>query len=882
MMKAKTLAITIIVMVLLLNIAYAPGEVIAPAPAGGGEGVDDWEDMSEPDRIEAFNSDPSALSSAQRQEAWGHMDLNQKQEFVNTADESSLQAAWDDIPYEDQRGVLGHPHTDPNTINKLTDTQADQFIMDTDWKGDGTISNTGGPPHVMEAYISERVSQGDGLFQDPELEQSFVDYYTHDTSLTGSEYADEFLDSRTEGNINFEMPPLDWDTANDISYDPDTNQLTVNGKSLDLSSLDSYDGITVEVYETTEATDESITITFTIDGVDSTVGEFHHDFRMIGPDGTTLNVAADENGVVTMAECSEDQDMCIETEGGDITVDNEGGDTIGAEVGEDGTTFHVDGETEAEFTFGDYEIDTTTLVSTAPGDIYTDADGNQYVFTEQALMGVMSLTPELMTPGYIQELVDMGLLAPSPSGEEGTEVAGGGNGSSGTTDWNSGYDVWSSINFGTDGSVSGNAASTVTRGNIELNNKGGDFTFTDSLVTAENAALTFPGSSGDPEDINTIKGNFVATRDVNTGEITSATVKSAGGRAIVQNNNAELDMRSHSTAATFNIDYTSGDIANVQATSIDEDDELEMYFGPEYDDYRENYVRGNNWAVALTSPSWNTSGSPITGAAIADLNPESRIYVSNVTLQSEDALYRYIPANYEVSSSKYGAFEDKEICFLDCNNNMADLNKVNVYVQQDHGLLVSTGVMGNMMIDYAGNSREVFDPNYVVLQKENTDYTSDLAAIAHSSIDDTGETDMLFRLNREAKRDLSVRESLEEHNELYYQNAAPSSFTDLNDKVNFKDHTAGSEGHLEINFFTYINDDYRKLVLNRNSYNNVIEFNLLEDKEVDIPVDTFVLVDGKIHYNVDRDISMSPELYNVSIFFRSPDDVRREYGDMVS
>jgi hypothetical protein len=262
-------------------------------------------------------------------------------------------------------------------------------------------------------------------------------------------------------------------------------------------------------------------------------------------------------------------------------------------------------------------------------------------------------------------------------------------------------------------------------------------------------------------------------------------------------------------------------------------------------------------------------------------SPIMRETVKEVILQSPDAYYINMITDYKVTSSKYGSefnpFEEKTICFKNCS--LDSDNKIQVYLQQDIDDIVSTGVMGNMIIDYGNNIREVYDPNFVMLNKYDLDYSSFFKNIDMNTINKEKEKDLLFRLNREADPENPSNEMLRVHQELYYQNAVPASFSDMNEKVRFQ--ADNNEGYIKLNFFTYLVDDRRKLVLNRYSYNNVVEFNFLENRNVEIPINTFVIVDDLIKYNVERDLSISPNVYDIPIYFRSPDEVKEAFGEMI-
>jgi hypothetical protein len=304
-------------------------------------------------------------------------------------------------------------------------------------------------------------------------------------------------------------------------------------------------------------------------------------------------------------------------------------------------------------------------------------------------------------------------------------------------------------------------------------------------------------------------------------------------------------------------------------------------------------VKNGEFEILFTTENYYQSFSPITFAAIADLTgnvvlnqlPLLREVVKEVILKSPDAMYINMGKEYQITSSKYGSnygtFENKRICFRDCNPDPYD--RINVYVRDEAEQIVSTGVMGSMVIEYANNIRDVFDPHYVLLLHEEDEYTSILNNMLGNSITSNDENDLLFRLNQEADPGNPPNEELEFHQLMYYQNALPASFSEMYEKVRFYDLVENSDGYLNLNLFTYMVNNKRKLVLNRYSYNNIIELNFRHDKEIEIPVDTFVVVDNnKITYNLERDLSISPKLYDVPIYFRSPNEVRAAFGNFVS
>ncbi len=952
--------ITLTIMILLVASVYAP-----PAPAagqsvstGGGEGVDDWDEMSKEDKMGLAQSNPSALSEQQFQEAWGYMGPSEKINFVNTASDTDLQASWDNIPYEDQVALLRHPSTDANAINKLSDSQAEEFISSVDWDSEPGLTR------AMESYIGANVGSGDALFNDPDLEESFQDYFSDSGRLLDSDYAAEFLDSRAEGSINFVMPESDFDSAQDVVYDPDTDTLTVNGNALDLTSLGTeYNGATVDIFETSEAADDdSIVIEITIGDETSISGELSHDFTITSADGSPIQLGGSDAGAITLVDTQfggdfafslyptddpfslgsdDDAPMVGEEDWRDDVLPSIS-DTSGLSTFDDGRAYTINEETgrvewydpntgqflgqtgslaenppaaastvEIINTGGDIALDADGILifdenggaevvftqgysevivssdeepeeESSVGDIIPSGTGDPYVVTGEGVGDISTLTEEeiqaLIDSGDIEEADTTGMPEDGcPSGQYWNAYLGMCTSSGAST---SGY---SSFEWGTSG-YDASGRQNIEDGNVNIQNRNGDVSVTPSVITAEDATLTI--------DNEVVSGSFIVTRDPISGTIESMTVMPpASGRAIIQNDDADIDIRfdqsSGSGSASVTVDYdSSGNMNKITAIGSD-GSEIEVYFGPELTNTeRTYYVRGEQFTIDLVelqqmvAASKETQGiftNPITGFTIGDFDVNKSLYVSNVTLKSSDALFRYLPAKYEVKSSRYGTFEEKIICFINCSNINIDNS---VYVRDDNQGVISIGTMGSIVIDYEGNSREVFDLNSLLLTKDsNLEFTSNFNTLVANSITGSAEDDLLFRLNRESKRNLSVRESLELQSELYYQNAAPASFTDLNEKVSYIDN---DEGYIDLNLFTYVMDGKRKLVLNRFSYNNMIELNSIETMPVDIPVITNVVVDNDITYFLEDDLSLQPNVYDNWIYFKPPDDVKQDYGELIA
>lgn len=416
-------------------------------------------------------------------------------------------------------------------------------------------------------------------------------------------------------------------------------------------------------------------------------------------------------------------------------------------------------------------------------------------------------------------------------------------------------------------------------------NHGGEVAETEATIVAEHATMYWNLESFDDDwsnitAHNVVKGAWTAFKDGND-EIVRIELHpppQPHRRAILRNDDVDLDMRTDSNDSIM-IEYLpDGNITHVVATSADPDPRnvKEVYFGRLLaDNVRAHYVRGLSWELFFSTERVE---SGVEKQRITDLARNRTVL--NITLLSPDALYRYVPQDYVVASSAHGEFKPKIVCLQNCDAGRENL----VYVREDDFGLLSAGTIENTVINYEGNKREVFDPNLVVFSKDDLDEYSSFFQVIHPfSILQRFEADLLFRLNNEAKRDLRLRESLRRQKELFYQNAQPASFSDLDSKVYYFDNE--TLGHIDLNFFSYIVEGRRKLVLNRHSYNTLIELDRLSGFQVDMPVRTDVIVDGKIVYAVEPDLSMSPRVSPdgkafSNITFRSPREVLAEYGPM--
>jgi hypothetical protein len=410
----------------------------------------------------------------------------------------------------------------------------------------------------------------------------------------------------------------------------------------------------------------------------------------------------------------------------------------------------------------------------------------------------------------------------------------------------------------------------------------GSITESKYLIIGDNATMFWDlygesanGTATEENNIfahNIVKGKFIAYKDGNDDVYEVILMAPLLETAKLYNDDAEIYMRSEASDA-IHVKYDGINITTISVnSSFDGSGIKEVYFGKKLpDSTREHYVRGSAWTLYFADLPFQSGGFK------QDLYEISKgRAVLNVTLQSKDSLYRFLPQDYSIATSEHGNFEEKVICFVNCENQTL-MNMV--YLREDEIGLLSIGIIGNTIVEYEGNIREVFDPNYAMLIKADFDeYASDFNFIHNSQITKKQEPELLSKLNNEAKRDMSILQSLEQQKLLYYQTAKPASYTNLNDKVNYIQGT--NQGYITINLFSYIVDSRRKLVLNSQSYDNAIDLN--DVAYINIPVETDVTIDSTIAYTLESDLSLSPEVYSNKIYFISPSDARNKYGTVIS
>lgn len=411
-------------------------------------------------------------------------------------------------------------------------------------------------------------------------------------------------------------------------------------------------------------------------------------------------------------------------------------------------------------------------------------------------------------------------------------------------------------------------------------NHNGQLTETSQAIMAESATMFWNIEDTENGRIahNIVKGAFVAIKD-SRDEITKIYLRpdiNDNNRAIFQNNEANIYMRAHEDDVIVLSFNPIGNITNIQ-TNVSEIEGRaikEIYFGKIHPgNRRQHYVKGSAWELNFIDTPPLISGYK----GIYELTQYRSVV--NVTIKSKDSLYRYLPQNYEIRHTEYGEAPHITACFIDCPANKKNL----IYVREDNIGILSIGQLENAIVDYQGNSREFYDSNTVLMVKESDfDYASSVNSVFGFFININQESELLRRINNEAKRDLSLRESLKQQKELYFQNALPSSFMGFNEKINYQDEKTGLIGQTKIEFYSYIVNNKRKLVLNRFSYNNVMSMYFDNNFAVYLPVNTFVSAENSIRYFVKNDLSISPTLYGVKIFFRSPRDTEIIYGEIIN
>ncbi|MCB9358374.1 hypothetical protein H6503_00425 [Candidatus Woesearchaeota archaeon] len=769
-----------------------------------------------------------AQEAAEGVDGWSDMTADERADAAKSDPASlspeQMQDVWPELTPSERLDIL---EQEPSHFGSLDRTQQEDIMED---------------PTVVDKCTSCVKDYLDGStdlaseFSDPAKEETFKKYFSDSMNLMSNAIqANAFLESRIPGDINVETEVFGTEFVSGfIEYDPATDTLVVGmdmygnkATNIDLKSLTSATGIT--------------------------------NLKVVGCDG---NMCTPEPTVVM--ETTYNEPFTFKGSGDVSFQETEnGGMSLIRGNGADQTTVDVPREYQ-------------------PGDKVT-IDGVTYDVDFYAPIDFSSMTEE-----QINDFIGVGLIPvddnlgdpvdpntpPDGTQCQGNQIPDPDNPGSclsppATVDNPTGDNTDPWINFDVDNSIDGYGRMTIDKGYYNVNSLGGEFSIYSNFISMENGYLYDKGSD------TLLYGNIYADYDDNN-DLDYAFIQSPGpGQSAGFNHPDGMFRLRGGLGASIEVDFDDGSITEIATNDNGGVAAIEGEFKSSNDmNYYDNYVRSSS-LISFTDSS-SSQIAPITAAAISthNLNPTS--YVTNVTLRSRNAQYIYRPAKYKVSSSEYGDFEDKIICFRNCAT--LDIDN-SVYVRSDDLGIISVGKLGGIVINYEGNSREVFDPNYLLLTKDSSDeYTSNFNTILNKEIDSSQEQDLLFRLNREAKRNLSVRESLETHKQLYYQNAEPASFADMNDKIVFVD--PDTEGFTELNFFTYIRDGQRKLVLNRDSYNNMIELNARED--IAIPVDTFVLVDGKISYNIERDLSIQPEVYGNTIFFKNPDEVKNDYGEIIN
>ncbi|MFT4303435.1 MAG: hypothetical protein ACMXYG_02645 [Candidatus Woesearchaeota archaeon] len=909
--------------------------------------------MSEPERIDAAFENPSQLSDAQLDELWPTLGSDRKADLFNMLD------------YPKQRDII-----------------KDKQVVDECHK-------------CVEDYMS---NSNDLLSEmnDPELEDTFKEFFSNRNNLIFNPNRDTFIQSRTPGNIRVESQytgGFPFGSPADLAYDPNTDTLQIGSRGpdgdhfviLNLGSLNSESGVS--------------SINLITNDYSSPQGNlFSSGLQVIDINGEPINIGSTGTNTVTFLPTQSGESIRIDSNGESVGITATGESNVNI----NGNQVTIAGNAQANYGTTNSRIRTDELVRFDADRSYRVSDGvvnwydneGNFIGTTPSLAHI---PPEVPNPTPTPDPIPLPDTTPDPtptsdptptpdttpdptpspdttpdptptpdqtpspdttpdpdgdiipdsdpsidpdttSNEEGSteqdvpencflgrdgRIICPTGGAPETSFERDDYTPWSTLDTSTSslfgqGPVASdvfNPLSPTSTGGIQYNlqNRDSDFIITNNgeSISSNDATLTFYGTDDDGT-VRTFSGNIdlINYEDENgdsfilvelgpptnsQGQIVPGSVSrysSTDPNSINSLNPANLPegviengvfTTNVPGSMTFIFRNDNGRTSLVSVESdIPEGTSINNKGGFCWGVFGE-CVFGQRWEALFIAESEIQNLNPITGQAISQItgysilnpSPTTNEHVRKIKLKSRDAEYLKMAKNYTVQSSNYGVFSEKIICFINCHD-LIDNN--NIYVRSDDLGIVSVGKLGGIFIDYAGNSREVFDDNYLLLTKDSDyEYTSNFNSIYHNFITKNQENDLLFRLNREAKRDLATYESLRQHQELYYQNAKPASFTNLNDKIIFV--TEDLEGYTDLNFFTYIVNGQRKLVLNRQSYNNMIELNLRED--ISIPVDTFVLIDAVINYNVERDLSISPRVYGNRIFFRNPDEVKQDYGEII-
>lgn len=382
----------------------------------------------------------------------------------------------------------------------------------------------------------------------------------------------------------------------------------------------------------------------------------------------------------------------------------------------------------------------------------------------------------------------------------------------------------------------------------------GNVSKTENLIEAEHATI-FWNLNAYPDELtyNSIEAKNVVTGRWNATIFQDNVTKvqllpSVQGYAQIRNFDADVHLK---TEGTLEVNYLpEGRIFDIQSK------------GPriseiEYGDTLEFYQRGSVWRLFFSLESFEANDFKDDFFQLR--NGQS---VLNTTMYSDDSHVLFKPASYKV-----GTFENesaKTICYVDCS-----VIEDQIVVANDDTDLISVGNLGNMSVTYGVNFLNVFDSHTIHIERLLDGLSGTFRTMLPKS--SQNEDDLLERLNLEANMPLNRRESLEEHQQLLYQQVQPSSYASFGTDIRF---VHGPKTKLE--FYSYRIDDQRKIVINEFQYNTVLDLTL---QSLVVPeIETTGILDDNVYYSIEDDLTMEPQVYGNVIRFENPETTRKKFG----
>jgi len=389
----------------------------------------------------------------------------------------------------------------------------------------------------------------------------------------------------------------------------------------------------------------------------------------------------------------------------------------------------------------------------------------------------------------------------------------------------------------------------------------GNVTKTENKIEAEHATIFWNLESYN-EDYSEITSKNIVTGKWNAtlfqDNVTDvALTPSIMGYAQLRNFDADVHMK---TYGNVNIDYLpEGSITHVQPRGPRIS---EIEYGEEFEGGGlVFYQRGTLWDLFFTSDIF--SADDYLDDFYVLRNGQS---VINTTIYSKDSHVLYKPEVYKIGT--FSNTSAKTVCYIDCE---AEPNVVKVMSVDDN--LISVGQLGNMSVTYDDHFTNVYDLHLYTLSKLDTnDLVGSFSTLEPQSTQD--EEELLTRSSLEAHMPLNRRESLEQHNQLFYQYAKPASYALFGSKV-----WIDGSSYVDLKFLSYQIDGQRKLVLDEYSYNNALALRLQNSGFM--RVSTEGLFENAIVYSVNRDLFMQPIVYGNIITFDTLENTRNKFGTIL-